>query len=330
MRLLTILLFMCCAALPAHADDAENPLTRDLLIFSDWFEGDFDNEEQLWFHARSRSKEEKPVRLHTSHKRVSLPAFGEHVFYVEEYKDNNPSDVIRQRLVTIESDLERSALRMKQGFFRDASAVRGAHLDPSKLASLSASDVVFLEACDVFVRRIADQFEGGMDEKACVFGNGAEQRYSVHNITLSASKFWRDDSTYLVSDDSFFRGTRPGKPARLRRARTYICDVYFYGETRADQQVVEDLKVHSQGGVGVAVRQTDGQSFEILLRQKEYPYYDTRPDFIYYSVRKAGERRSVAYGVADYNSRQFGLNAGDVGAFCHLEGYNFRQLFEEL
>ncbi len=330
MRLSIILLLLCGTFLPASADDAENPLTRDLLIFSDWFEGDFDNEEQLWFHARSRSEDEKPVRLHTSHKRVSLPAFGEHVFYVEEYKDNNPDDVIRQRLVTIESDLERSALRMKQGFFRNAAAVRGGHLNPSQLSGLSLADVVFLDACDVFIRRIADQFEGSMDEKACVFGDGDEQRYSVHNITLSSTKFWRDDSTYLLSDDSFFRGTKPGKPSKLRRARTYICDVYFYGQTRADQQIVEDLKIHSQGGVGLAVRETDGQPFELLLRQKEYPYYDTRPDFIYYSVRKAGQRRSEAYGVADYNSRQFGLNAGEVGAFCHLEGYSFRQLFEEL
>lgn len=330
MRFLSYLLLICCAFLPVQADDAENPLTRDLLIFSDWFEGDFDNEEQLWFHARSRSDSEKPVRLHTSHKRVSLPAFGEYVFYVEEYKDNNPEDLIRQRLVTLHSDLERGAIRMKQGFFRNAADVRGAHLDPSKLSEVTKPDVVFLEECDVFIRRVADQFEGSMDEKKCVFGNGDERRYSVHNIALSATKFWRDDATYLLSDNSFFRGTKPGEPAKLRRARTYICDVYFYGETRADQQVVEDLKIHSQGGIGRATREADGQSFEVLLRQKEYPYYETRPDFIYYSVRKAGERRSVAYGVADYNSRQFGLNAGDVGAFCHLEGYSFRQLFEEL
>lgn len=330
MRLSTILLLVSFAFLPARADDAENPLARDLLILADWFEGEFDNEEQLWFHARSRSKDETPVRLHTAHKRIELPSFGDHVFYVEEYKDNNPDAVIRQRLVTFETDLERGAIRMKQGFFRNADDVRGSHNELSKLSGLSTQDVVFLAECDVFIRRVADQFEGGMDARTCVFGSGEEQRYSVHNIVLSATKFWRDDSTYLVSDDSFFRGTRPGKPARLRRSRMYICDVYFYGEKPTDQQIVKDLRIHSQGGVGNAIRNADGQAFELLLREKEYPYYDTRPDFIYYSLRITGERRSVAYGVADPLSRQFGLNAGEVGAFCHLEGYTFRQLFEEL
>lgn len=325
-------LFLASVCFSAHttADDAENPFARDILILTDWFEGEFDNEEQLWFHGRSRSKDEKPVRLHTAHKRVSLPAFGDHVFYVEEYKDNDPSDIIRQRLVTFESDIENNAIRMQQGFFKNGKSLLGTHLNTDLIAGLVADDVVFLPECDVFIRRVTDQFEGRMKEKVCVFGNGDERRYSVHNITLSKGKFWRTDATYLVSDDSFFRGTPPGKPSELRKAQFYVCDFYFYGEDRRQEQVVKNLRIHSQGGIGDAVRTSDGQAFELLLREKEYPYYETRPDFIYYSLRKQGQRRSEAYGVADPASRTFGVNAGHVGAFCHLDGYSFRQSFEEL
>lgn len=319
-----------CSAISAAADDADNPFTRDLLIISDWFEGDFDNEEQLWFHVRSSADGETPVRIHTMHKRLDLPAFGEHVFYVEEYKDNDPSDIIRQRLVTFASDKEAGAIRMQQGFFKNGKALLGTHRDTSKAGGLTPEDVVFLSECDVFIRRVADQFEGSMKPKTCVFGEGDERRYSVHDITLSKSKFWRTDATYLVSDDSFFRGTPPGEPSQLRKARFYVCDFYFYGEDRRQQQVVKDLRIHSQGGIGKAVRESDGEAFEILLREKEYPYYSSRPDFIYYSLRKEGQRRSEAYGVADPVSRTFGVNAGHVGAFCHQDGYTFRQTLGEL
>lgn len=330
MRFPAMFLAIMCIVSPSLADDAADPFARDLLILTDWFEGEFDNEEQLWFHTRSRAGGETPVRIHTAHKRVSLPSFGDHVFYVEEYKDHDPETVYRQRLVIFSSDTDKDAIRMQQGFFKKPDAVRGAHEDVSLVAGLTPDDILFIDECDVFLRRVADQFEGGMDEKACVFGEGDERRYSVHNVVLSKTKFWRDDTTFLVSDDSFFRGTAPGEPTELRRAKFYICDVYFYGEDRRQQQVVEDLRIHSQGGTGKAIRESDGQEFELLLREKEYPYYTSRPDFIYYSLRESGERLSTAYGVADPQSRQFGMNAGRVGAFCHLEGYAFRENYEEI
>jgi len=325
-------IFACMAvfvgtAINAVADDAKDPFTRDLLILTDWFEGEFDNEEQVWFHYRSRAEGDPPIRIHTIHRRVDLPTFGEHVFYVEEFRDNDPANVIRQRLVTFTSDLEANAIRVKQGFFKDAESVLGAHNAPERLAFLSEDAVWFLDGCDVFVKRKADQFEGTMDSKTCVFGEGDARRYSVHDLTISKSKYWRIDQTFLVSDDSFHSGTPIGEPTQMRRARTYICAFRFYDED-GNEQLVDNLRVFSQGGTVSAVRESDGASFDILLREKEYPYYDSRPDFMYYSIRRTGEQRSVAFGVADANSRQFGAWIGELSAFCHREGYTFRESLE--
>lgn len=313
----------------AWADDAQNPFARDLLMITDWFEGEFDNSEQLWFHRRSGARGEAPTRIHASHHRIDAPAFGNHVFYVEEYLNDDPQEVYRQRLVTFESDIENDAIRIKQGFFNKPEAWLGAHEDPARFTGLKPGDVTFIDTCDVFMRREADQFRGGMQPKACVFGEGDERRYAVHNLVISETKYWRDDTTFLVSDDSFFRGTPPGQPSELRKANRYFCDFYFY-DGDGGQQVVEGLPVHDQGGSGQAVRESDEQAFQILLRQKEYPYYEARPDFLYYSIRRVGEERSVAFGVADPRSRQFGLNNGDLAAFCHRDGYRFREPIETL
>ncbi|MEO0996683.1 MAG: chromophore lyase CpcT/CpeT [Pseudomonadota bacterium] len=320
---LTLIAFAACGL--AAADDKADPYARDLKVLASWFEGEFDNEEQRWFEADPRSatpESERVLRLHTVHRRVSLPDFGEHVFYVEEYRDNDPAEIIRQRLVLFSAGDDGRGIRMQQGFFRSPEAVRGAHEEPSRLDGLSADDVTFLPQCDVYWQRRAGQFEGSMAPKACVFGDGDERRYSVHDLTLAEDKYWRVDATFLVADDTLFRGYPADRPLQMNRARPYRCDVYFYAPDAAPQ-VVSDLPMHDQGGTVRAERRSDGATFEVLMRNKEYPYYDTRPDFIYFSLRRAGEQRSLAFSVNDPLSRQLGVRTPEVGAFCHRLGYAF-------
>ncbi|MEM9881100.1 MAG: chromophore lyase CpcT/CpeT [Pseudomonadota bacterium] len=329
LKILILIAFSTALTPGSIADDAENPFARDILILTDWFEGEFDNEEQRWFHWRSRAKGEPAVRIHTIHKRMNAPQFGDHVFYVEEYKDNDPADLVRQRIVIFSAQPTDTAIRMQQGFFKDAKSLIGAHNDPEKFTQLKKKDVFFMDSCDVFFTRDAAQFKGAMKDKACVFGKGEKERYSVHNLTLSQEKYWRVDATFLTADDSFYAGTQLDQPLKMRRARVYVCALRFFDDKR-NEQLVDNLRVHSQGGIATAIRTSDGASFDILLREKEYPFYDTRPDFIYYSIRRTGAQRSVAYGVADAGSRQFGANIGELSAFCHREGFTFLQSLEQL
>lgn len=316
----------------ALADTASDPFSRDLLILVDWFAGDFDNEEQRWYEADPRSataEEERVLRLHVSHRRIEAPEFGEHVFYVEEYKDADPDAVIRQRLVIFTSDLEAGAIRMQQGFFKEADKYLGSNLDPAPLTNLNADDVFFIDDCDVFWTRVAGQFQGAMKAKQCVFGEGDERRYSVHDLYLAQDKYWRVDSTFLVADDSLFVGYPQDKPVKMRRAVPFICEVYFY-EPNGESEHIENLPMHNQGGMLTATRSRDGAQFDVLMRTKEYPYYDTRPDFIYFSIRKSGEMRSIAFSVNDADSRTLGMRTTEVGAFCHRDGYQFRESLGEL
>lgn len=329
--LLPIAFLALCGGV-ASADTAADPMTRDLLMLSDWFEGSFDNEEQRWFEADPRSNTDvgdRVVRVHVMHRRIALPAFGEHVFYVEEYKEDNPEDIIRQRLVIFSSLPEQGRIRMQQGFFKNADAVSGGYADSSLLDNIEADDVMFLSECDVFWRRVADQFAGEMQPKHCVFGEGDERRYSMHDLILSQNKYWRVDSTFLVADDTLFRGYAADRPIKMRRALPFSCQVFFYADDGSAERL-DGLPIHSQGGMITATRESDGEAFDVLMRTKEYPYYDTRPDFIYFSIRRSGELRSIAFSVNDVDSRTLGMRTKEVGAFCHREGYQFQETLDEL
>jgi len=321
----------------AEAAETKDPFARDIKILTSWFEGEFDNSEQVWyerFDAAKVPESERSERLHTNHVRLDMPDVGEYVFYVEEYMDNDPENVIRQRFVTFESDLDEHAIRMKQGFITDGKAFYGSQ----NLDDLKVSAITFLESCDVFWHRRAGQFEGKMKPKECVFGEGENRRYSVHDLTLSEDKYWRVDATYLVSDDSFYKGTVIGRPSELRKARRFVCEVSFrpedpslsFEEFRAQTQEIKGLSIHSEGGSFEAVRESDGQKFTYLMREKEYPFYSERPEFIYFSVKQEGADRSSIFTVSDIDSRRLGGQFGGIGAFCHLEGYEFQESLEIL
>jgi hypothetical protein len=328
-----VLLFAAMSATaPVQAADTD-PNARDLVLMSQWFAGEFDNEEQQWFQNDPRSKtpdDQKHERIHTIHKRFDLPAFGEFVFYVEEYRDNDPAKIIRQRVVALSSDSPAQGIRMKQGFIADAQAVAGAHLDPAKLAQLQASDISFLTGCDVIWRRVGDQFEGSMAPQACLFGEGKDRRYSVHNLVLSQTKYWREDRSFRVSDNSLFVGFPTSEPHKMNRAKIFICEVTFRGERRGEgEQKIEGLRLHSQGGQ-VWATGADGKVVGLRLRDKEYPYYDVRPDFLFFAVREKDKDASLGFSIHDVQSRRLGLDLGWMGAHCAREGYDFRQPLDAL
>ncbi|MDE0801215.1 MAG: hypothetical protein OSB02_10825 [Rhodospirillaceae bacterium] len=48
-----LLLFLAPGLTAAQEARPTDPNARDLLILTEWFEGEFDNEEQRWFHTRN-------------------------------------------------------------------------------------------------------------------------------------------------------------------------------------------------------------------------------------------------------------------------------------
>ena len=328
------------------ANAAADPYVRDLLILTKWFEGEFDNEEQVWFEeypGMLAEGKEAHGRVHAMHRRVDLPELGEHVFYIEEYTDNDPTKIFRQRLAIFSTDPAAGGIRMRLGFFRDADAVRGGYHNPSKLSGLTSDDLFFIEEvspdsnCDVIWRRRGAQFDGKMVAKACVFGENEQRRYSVHNVTLSKEHYIRADLTRLVSDDSISAGQPEDEPHEMRRALPFICNGRFFsnpastfddGNTKI--QYFKDMRLHSQGGTFTVKRDSDGQMFEVLMRTKKYPFYSERPDFIYFSVRKEGAKRSEVFTVSDINSRHMGVTLPGMSAYCHRVGYEFNEEIETL
>lgn len=300
----------------------DDPSARDLHRLVAWFDGDFDNQEQIWFENDYRSTvpaAERHKRVHAIHRRIDLPVFGPYVFYVEEYLDDDPARVFRQRLVSFESARE-TGVRMKIWFFKDPASVSGAHQDVARIAGLTHADVTSLAGCDVLWVLQGDQYVGGMKPRACIFGGDNERRYSQHDLILSSTKYWRTDRTFLLGSGELYEGHPTGVPHKMVRAKKFSCEISFYAGSylsgpHPDDQVISNQEVHSQGGTIKVTRRSDNTEYVFRLRDKEYPYYEKNPDFMFLSVRQ-GDGPSLAYSLHDPSATLIGFNLGWLSVFC--------------
>ncbi|HNP64225.1 MAG TPA: hypothetical protein PKH39_09835 [Woeseiaceae bacterium] len=79
-----------CGSFAALADPAA-VLDRDMRSFLEWFPGVYDNQEQVYFENElDVPEDERHERIHHTFAPVELPEFGENIFYVQRYLDDDP------------------------------------------------------------------------------------------------------------------------------------------------------------------------------------------------------------------------------------------------
>lgn len=320
----SLIIFGIC--LVNQAFGQSDPYARDLVLLSKWFEGEFDNDSQIWLENRRDWKgnpDEKHQRLHTIHTRLQLPEIGEQVFYVEEYMDDDRSKVVRQRIVNFYSDPEAQGIRMQIFFLKDASAYVSAYQNVELLQGISQADLSNLQGCDVIFKREGEQYHGAMLDKACQFGEGEQKRYSVHDMVISANQYWRVDRTFLVKDDSFYKGHPNTEPYKMRRAQYYSCDVSFhekayYLPSDKDKRY-KGVKVHNQGGMEWFYNPITEKKYGVQLREKEYPFYASGSDFFMLRFIEEGKLASEVIVTTEPHASQISFQIGWASANCKQE-----------
>ncbi len=305
-----------------------DPNIRDLQVLSNWFEGEFDNDEQLWVEARSDwwgKPEEKHDRIHTIHKRIQADSIGKYVFYIEEYINDDPSNVGRQRIVSFESLVNKPGIAMKLYFLKNAEKYRlNSDTHEQMITNISKESLFGLDGCDVIFQRVGDQYHGSMVNKACQFGKGDEKRYSVHDVTISETQYWRVDRTFLVSDDSFFKGHPNNDPHKMRKVNFYSCDVSFYEKAyylpSEKDTNYKNLLVHDQGGIVYLENPVDGKTYFIQLRNKQYPYYPLEDsDFFFLRFKEKNAKASTALAFVEPNAKKIGFQMNWASVICECK-----------
>ena len=181
-------------------------LSEDLDLIMSWWSGDYDNSAQIaalrtqgksvW--AEDGTGEGGHIEVTSHYRPVALPAFGDHVIYVEETKHGDPANIFRQRIYTLRIDDSLDAIRVKLWNFKDKEKYVGAHRNIEMIAALTPEEMSPLpDNCDLIVARQGEKFHMPMRDRDCAFGD----RYFNYQVLLGEDSFWFRDKIVRLSDD---------------------------------------------------------------------------------------------------------------------------------
>jgi hypothetical protein len=169
-------------ALAGSAQAADlNAEVREIMAM---LPGVYDNAEQM--QRQGGDKPFYPVR--TIIKPVTSRVFGDNVLYLEEYRDNDPTKLTRIRLYTFTADEAENAVRLHLVNPLKPEALQGAHADLGKVEALTAEDVrKDRDLCDVFIRKVGEEFRGTMKPRTC---DRPDRTWVDYTLIASPGRHW--------------------------------------------------------------------------------------------------------------------------------------------
>ena len=328
----TSLLLSAATALVQAQERRFTLLERELETLMSIWPGDYDNREQLQFDANVGKRDLESgghLRVHSQIRRVDLPSLGQYVLYVEEYKNNDPASIFRQRLYALSADEAERAIRVKLLFFRDGKPYLGAHRDASLLADISMDDMVALEGCDVFIRRAGDWYEGAMKRKTCLFGEGEDRRYSDYQVRVFEHGYWFRDRILSAASDEPLEQVADFSWHQLEKTRWFACMVDFPPESGGPPSVTHHyIKLHDQGGT-FSFTHPDGRDMVLTMRNN-WSYGMQRETFVIVVQAQDESGPTLVYAWGSPGSDRIGVNPGYLRVQCDLDTPQNVQLQEWL
>lgn len=317
---------LAAALLPfaSQADEwgPDDVLDRDFKLMMQWFGGRYDNQEQVYFEENQNLDENlRHERIHHIFFPVDIPDVPGTNFYVQQYLNDDPESIYRQRIYAFEPDYTRQAVRLTIYTPKDVKALVNAHETPDKLTGLAPDDLDTRPGCQVYWEREGQQFMGSMVEGACDFVSERSGKRIIisDDLLLNDGEIWIRDVAVDADGNRIF-----GHPDNIHhknnKAREFVCwGVISAEETGGDPVFVPDLRVHDQGGT--AWFESEGENpvrVGIKIRNVRWPYGRNRDSLVLYAYRD-GSDRAESYVWTSPDGTRIALNLRWMQASCTLD-----------
>ncbi|MBT6133950.1 MAG: hypothetical protein HN583_08455 [Kordiimonadaceae bacterium] len=319
-KVLTILICLLIGA-AANAQTKNDVLDRNFRLMMSWLEGEFDNSEQFYFEEEMKvANDLRKTRNHITFNKVDLPSIGEHVYYLEQYTNNDVENIVRKRLFSFSTDYENDNIRMEALVFKDTSNMQGAQSEPLKLNEITRDSMRILgRDCDSIWHRSADEFKGYIDPEKCTIESrrGGKLNVSGHFV-LSKDSYWtyesgrREDGTYSFGSETL-------DYLKLNKARFFTCWMGVQNkEMESGWNFAANQSIHDQGGeIWMTKTGSNPEKMAIRLRNVQWPYGRGQDSLVIYAL-KEGQEKAVSYAWSEYNAALVGINLRWLQAGCTL------------
>jgi hypothetical protein len=243
------------------------------------------------------------LRLQINVRRVALPWLGTHVLYVEEYPFDEPFELRRRVLLSIEPGAA-GELRVRQFTRRAASA---------NTSTLTAADVESLPGCDLFLRREGGQFRGGTRGRECL---DEERRWIDYRVVIGDGLFWYRQRLLVPKGDELAEEVAGFPHVDLDEARLFSCGVSWAApKSRGPRAPLTTVDLHDRGG-RAQFRTPDGRVLHLELHGRDWPLSEGRESLVLILNDGKSESEPVASSWTSLGAARVGIDIGWLAIDC--------------
>ncbi len=273
-------------------------LAAQLSQLMQWWPGEYDNHEQI---VRQSGGGLSPLtdtpyfRLHSVVTRMESPALGKNVLRVTEYRNNDASRIVRDRIYVLNVDEQAASLRVSQ------------YAMPSSSGSSSPTSTppLPLANCDLLMRFVGGQFEGGVSDLRCKQQDG----YAGHKVVVGPRYMWVTSGMPTQNNDGWFQETR---------ARFFACTVHENANgVMRETHPLTTIRLHDQGGEA-DIAWPDGRTLTFTIHTRAFTDPPDR-EYPLFRIHEKGKVVPIAYAYAVDGAKRFGLNLGWFYIRCYAE-----------
>jgi len=293
-------------------------LARDFNRMMSWFPGEYDNVEQVYFEDNLNVPEDqRHERIHHIFSPVDLRAFPGTTFYVEQYKNNDPEDVYRQRIYSFEPDIVENAIRLTIYIPKDSKALLGAYKDRSKIEGLTPQAFTLYPGCEVYWRFQLEHYHGTMKPGACRIESERSGKTLIitDDLQLSRSGLWIRDEA-VDEAGTYVYGHKARVHHKNLKARFFKCWV-SPRKKNGEYAFYPNVTLHDQGGTAW-LEHPDHERVGLRMRNVVWPTGNNRNSLVLYAHRGDEAQNAVSYVWTSPDEPRIGLNLRWMQASCTL------------
>jgi hypothetical protein len=289
-------------SVPSAADSDQ----RDALV--QLWSGIYDISEELV----AGSEEDSPLaavteRVQINIRRVSLPWLGTHVLYVEEYPFDEPLELRRRVLLSIEPE------RTADGAMRIRQFTRKASGNPS---ALSPDDIESVAGCDIYLKREGSQYRGGTRGRKCLDTEGTERRWLDYRVVIGDGLFWYRKRRLTLPGNELAEEIAGFPHLDLDEARLFSCGIsWTASREKSPRKLIDNVDLHDRGG-RARFHTPDGRELQLELHGRDWPLSEGRESLVLTLSDGKADSEPIASSWTSLGAARVGIDIGWLKIDC--------------
>jgi hypothetical protein len=253
------------------------------------------------------------TRVQINVRRIQLPWLGTHVLYVEEYPYDEPFELRRRVLLSIEPGVAADGTLHLRQFTRKA--------DSANPATLTAADVESVAGCDLYLKREGGQFRGGTRGRACLDSAAVEKRWLDYRVVIGDGLFWYRKRHLALADDELSEEIAGFPHVDVEEARLFSCGISWADQKNRDpkdkgkRRTIDSVDLHDRGG-RARFRTPDGRELQLELHGRDWPLSEGRESLVLILTSARQDNETIASSWTSLNAARVGIDIGWLAIDC--------------